>query len=65
MKHTCSKCKCNRCGDVHKCEIIMDKIILLETSRKCDPILKCSNFNKKRDYTECKNWECDVRKNIE
>lgn len=60
----CSKCKCTTCGNMHDCEIIMGRIIHLDSTRSktCQPYLNCSNYTSEKDTNRHKEWACDIIK---
>lgn len=64
MKLCCKTCKCDVCGNIHRCEILQDKITELDTNdeHKCRPIISCSMFTLQKNYDEFSDWKCEVKK---
>ena len=59
----CKKCKCNRCGNLHTCEVILDKIIEMDVNgSECRPVIECKTFNPSRNNDIYNHWNCQVRK---
>lgn len=63
MELGCSVCKCNSCGNLHNCEIIMETIIRMDKTNdtKCVPICNCDQYLEDRDMDIFKDWNCLVR----
>lgn len=66
MAQKCNKCKCNTCGNMYGCEILMERVIHSgETnSSHCEPILSCTMYTKEKDYTLYTKWNCELKKKI-
>lgn len=64
MKLCCKTCKCDVCGNIHECEILLNKIEEIDTkeTHKCVPILSCNMFTLKKDYYVYTDWKCEVKK---
>lgn len=65
MKLCCKTCKCDICGNIHRCEIMCDRIMKLDTedeNKKCSPILDCDMFNVNKNYVEFHDWKCPIKK---
>lgn len=60
----CYKCMCNRCGNIHQCEAILDMLMYYDTSKhtSCTPITSCKNFSSYRNLELNKKWECPIKK---
>lgn len=60
MSKTCHNCKCHSCGNLHSCEIIMDKAIHndMHNIGKCVPIYECNHYTSHRNYDLNKIWNC-------
>ena len=59
----CRICLCNTCGLMHECEVLLDKIIDMDTHQKkdCEIIINCSHYTSEKSRTRHKTWNCDVR----
>ena len=60
----CLKCKCNICGNMHNCEVIMDKIIDKDIKGiQCRPVLSCNNYKRDKDCSVYNSWVCSAKIN--
>ena len=66
MAHNCNNCKCNTCGNMYWCEILMERVIHNDkiNSSQCEPILNCSLYTEEKDYTLYTTWKCEMKKKI-
>ena len=58
----CNVCKCNECGYVNECEIIMERIEYLDKIHKeCTPVIECTNFSTYKNRVRFNKWECPIK----
>ena len=66
MTKNCFKCKCNTCGNMYRCEVLMEKVIDsdIKNNSHCEPILECSMYTSEKDYIINPVWKCELKEKI-